>query len=64
MPRKNFPNASVFDFDAESQSVTGPGVKNQVNIDPTRLWHSATPASFAAVATPSTNSPLNFSSRG
>src|SRR5580700_7414911 len=24
MLRKNFPNASVFDFDAESQSVTGP----------------------------------------
>ena len=64
MPRKNLPKASVFDFDAESQSVTGPGVKNHVNIEPTRLWQSATPASFAAAATPSTNSPLNFSSRG
>ena len=53
MLRKNFPNASVFDFDAESQSVTGPSWKNHVNIDPTRLWHSATPASFAAAATPS-----------
>ena len=56
MLRKNFPNASVFDFDAESQSVTGPGWKNHVNIDPTRLWQSATPASFAAAATPSTSS--------
>ena len=37
MLRKNLPNASVFDFEAESQSVTGPGLKNQVNIDPTRL---------------------------
>src|SRR5580700_3494890 len=64
MPRKNFPNASVFDFDALSQSFTGPGVKNHVNIDPTRLWHNVTPASLAAVATPSTSSPLNFSSRG
>ena len=64
MLRKNFPNASVFYFDAESQSVTGPGLKNHVNIDPTRLWHSVTPASFAAAATPSTNSPLNFYSCG
>jgi hypothetical protein len=37
MQRKNLLNASVFDFDAESQSVTGPGVKNHVNIEPTRL---------------------------
>src|SRR5579871_3538391 len=64
MLRKNFPNAPVFDFDAESQSVTGPCWKNQVNIDPTRLWHSATPASFAAAATPLTSSSLNFSSLG
>src|ERR1017187_7351213 len=64
MLRKNFPKASVFDFDAESQSVTGPWLKNQVNIEPTRLWQSAPPASFAAAATPSTNSPLSFSNRG
>ena len=64
MLRKNFPNASVSDFEAESQSVTGPGLKNHVNMEPTRLWQSATPASFASVATPSTNSPLSFSSRG
>src|SRR5580698_1714277 len=37
MLRKNFANNAVFDFEAESQSVTGPGLKNHVNIDPTRL---------------------------
>ncbi len=46
MLRKNFPNDSVFDFDAESQSVTGPCWKNQVNIDPTRLSHSGTARCF------------------
>src|SRR5215831_13375894 len=35
MARKNLPNASVSDFAAESQPVTGQGAKNQVNIDPT-----------------------------
>src|SRR5229473_5875412 len=64
MARKNLPNTSVFDFDAESQSVTGPSVKNHVNMDPTRLLQSGTPASLAAAATPSTSSPLNLSMRG
>src|SRR6202050_4016769 len=62
--RKNPPKASVLDFDAESQSVTGPGVKNQENIDPTPLWQSGTPPSLAAAATPSTSIPLNRSIRG
>src|SRR5262249_57311671 len=35
--RKKRPKASVSDFEAEPQSVTGPFVKNHVNIDPTRL---------------------------
>src|SRR5579864_3042235 len=59
--RKNFPNASVFDFEAESQSVTGPFWKNQVNIDPTRFAHRDTPTSLAAAITPSTSSPLSLS---
>src|SRR5258708_25854122 len=63
MARKKRPNASVFDFDAESQSVTGPGVKNHVNIEPTRLWQRGPPASFAAAATPCTNPSLSFSRR-
>src|SRR5207302_10610294 len=37
MERKKRPKASVSDLDAEVQSVTGAGVKNQVNIEPTRL---------------------------
>src|ERR1051326_8603044 len=35
--RKNLPNAIVSHLEAEFQSVTGPAVKNHVNIDPTRL---------------------------
>src|SRR5437868_15552207 len=53
--RKNLANASVSDFEAESQSVTGPCWKNQVNIDPTRLEASGMPAFLALAATPSTN---------
>ena len=63
MVRKKRPKASVSDLEADSQFVTGPRVKNQVNIDPTRLNVSSTPASLAAVATPATNSPLSRSRR-
>ena len=42
------PNASVSEVEAVAKSVTGPLVKNQVNIDPTRLVVTATPASRAS----------------
>ena len=61
---RSWPKASVSDFEAEFQSVTGPRVKNQVNIEPTRLLDRVTPASWAAAPTPSTNCALNFSRRG
>src|SRR5581483_181967 len=60
---KNLPNASVSDFAAEGQSVTGPAVKNQVNIDPTRLQVISTPSFLAAPATPATSSALSLSRR-
>ena len=44
--------------------MTGPFAKNQVNIEPTRLWHMVTPASLAAAATPATTSPASLSSFG
>src|ERR1017187_8097933 len=35
--RKNRPNRAVSHFFADSQSVTGPSVKKNVNIEPTRF---------------------------
>ncbi len=57
--RKKRPKASVSDLAAEVQSVTGPGAKNQVNIEPTRLLHMETPASLAAA----TNSGDHFAGK-
>ena len=48
MARKKRAKALVSHLAAEVQLVTGPSVKNQVNIDPTRLQQSGTPASRAA----------------
>ena len=62
MARKKRAKALVSDFAAESQEVTGSGVKNQVNIEPTRLWVRDNSASSAAAATPVTNSSLSLSS--
>jgi hypothetical protein len=62
--RKKRAKAAVSDFEADSQSVTVSGVKNHVNIEPTRLKERGTPASFAAAATPSTSLALRASSLG
>ena len=42
--RKNCANRSVSLFEAESKSVTGLSVKKTVNIEPTRLIVTGTPA--------------------
>src|ERR1700694_1522173 len=62
--RWNLPNRAVSEVAALSKSVTGAGVKNQVNIDPTRFVVTATSASSASAATPSAIAAVVRSSAG
>ena len=64
MARKKRAKALVSHLAADVQSVTGPCVKNQVNIDPTRLQQIGTPASLAAAVTPSVNCALQYFQAG
>src|ERR1039457_3308358 len=60
MRRKNRPNRAVSHFLADSQSVTGPSVKKNVNIDPTRF--TAMPAGAAACSFAACDSSLSYTS--